>query len=102
MTHFMLLANSHHSIIPLLKLTTSPGQCPRDLIEYRHEQYRNDKEYLPRHELWRCRTGTDASEGRDLGSGATSCAGALHPVMVTANDDDDDDASSTVKGSKVG
>ena len=27
--------------------------------------------------------------------------GALHPVMVTANDDDDD-ASSAAKGSKVG
>jgi hypothetical protein len=48
--------------------------------------------------MWRCRTGTDASEGR---GGATSCAGALHPAMVTANDDDDD-ASSTVKGFKVG
>jgi hypothetical protein len=42
--------------------------------------------------------------GLIFGGGATSCAGALHPVMVTAkdDDDDDDDASSTAKGSKVG
>jgi hypothetical protein len=70
-------------------------------MRYRDGKYRNDKEYLPRHELWRCRTGTDASEGRDLGGGAASYAGALHPVMVTANDDVDD-ASSAANGSKVG
>jgi len=39
--------------------------------------------------------------GLIFGGGATSCAGALHPAMVTAYDDDDD-ASSAAKGSKVG
>jgi hypothetical protein len=97
---FMLLANSHHSIIPF-EADHVARRLQRRSDEIERWKYRNDKEYLPRHELWRCRTGTDASEGRDLGRGATSCAGALHPAMVTANDDDDD-ASSAAKGSRVG
>ena len=96
----MLLTNSHLHTIPS-KSTTSPGDCTRDLIEHKDGKYRNDKEYLPRHELWRCRTGTDASEGRDLGGGATSCAGALLPAMVTAKDDDDDDDDACSKGLNV-
>jgi hypothetical protein len=100
MTYFMLLVNSHHSaILSIVDHVVRRLHKRSDGVQ--RWKYRNDKEYLPRHELWRCRIGTDASEGRDLGGGATSCAGALHPAMVTANDDDDD-ASSAAKGSKIG
>jgi len=78
---------SYRRIIAL-ELTTLLFHSPRDLKEYKDQIYRNDKGYLPRHELWRSKTGTDASEGLDIGVEPRAAQESLHPTMVTGNDDD--------------